>query len=374
MRLSPEELQRLSSAMIVAFPDYDAFDRFSLLHLGFQLSTIIDRSPTRSVVTALLKWAEGREGRWESFLHEAVRFEPPPNPVLEAVCKAILDRLTTPPLALPAAAPATGPAQLPDTILLLGHQPFMNRDDVRTAVRALTSPNDIRVLVAYGGPETGKSYLYEYLNFLNASGWLAMELAIAEVGKHVTADVDLGSLAEILASQFGVGTLPPALRAGETPETWARRVALWFRNQLRPAFGAIPGPPKWIVLDGFDRAGVTPATRDFILGLADWVCRDLHSCRMVVLGWPREQLAFHRSLSTVYETASLDEPQWRAFFNILATYRLTGKDSNLLVEGWIDEVKMQVPSHAPRRLAALADRCRQITLRHLTVRGPGVAP
>ncbi|TDO69281.1 hypothetical protein EV651_101321 [Kribbella sp. VKM Ac-2571] len=158
-------------------------------------------------------------------------------------------------------------------------QPMINRSKLRAELRKL-SKEGFRTLNITGGSASGKTYSYQLLQVLSrAEGFPMLLVDVAEWGTERFGALEL---AQRLAGHFKFAISAEVVADVPDPHTRARLLM----NELRDNFPPVRNP-RWIVIDGLDRANVDPDAR----GLVEKLLRsvdvnaELGEVKLVVTGF-----------------------------------------------------------------------------------------
>ena len=176
--------------------------------------------------------------------------------------------------------PAKGPPPAIDYVMahtLRARRFFIDRKDLRAALKELRSPDGSRVLVVTGDRVSGKSYTSELINFL--SDRTPNHKAIfADLDRYL---FDSLRLTETIGQQMGmeIATIPK--QYDEQKTRWAARLSDWIM-----ALVVKPGNiTYWFVFDGFREQPLLADTRDLIEELALRAESNVSQCRIVLLNY-----------------------------------------------------------------------------------------
>jgi hypothetical protein len=144
------------------------------------------------------------------------------------------------------------------TTVLRGGRVFLNRQQLRQALRELSAPQGRRILIVKGPPGSGKTYTREYVYDVTFS---------SPNNRVIYADIDAGiqepaDLVQAVSLQMGhgLGTIPVI---GDSSGT---REALILVNWLVSRMTTNRALKWWLILDGFEKP-LEPAMRVFLENL-----------------------------------------------------------------------------------------------------------
>jgi hypothetical protein len=173
-----------------------------------------------------------------------------------------------------------GPPILVDLVMshtLRARRYFIDRKDLRQALKDLRSPDGPRVLVITGQRVSGKSYTNELISFLSE-----------KTPKHKTIYMNLDkfvfeapNLTEMIGLQMGMDTANIPQQQDEQKARWVQRLVGWILARV-----VNPGDTiYWFVFDGFREKTLLPETRDWIDELAVQAETNVPQCRVVLLNY-----------------------------------------------------------------------------------------
>jgi hypothetical protein len=141
------------------------------------------------------------------------------------------------------------------TTVLRGGRVFLDRQQLRQALRELIAPQGRRILIVNGPPGSGKTYTREYVYDVTFS---------TPNNRVIYVDLDLGiqgpaDLVQAISLQMGHGLGSGPLIGEASGPRDASLLVHWLvsRMTINSAF------KWWLILDGFERP-LEPATRDFL--------------------------------------------------------------------------------------------------------------
>jgi hypothetical protein len=158
-------------------------------------------------------------------------------------------------------------------------QPMINRVKLREELKNL-STEGYRTLNITGGSASGKTYSYQLVQVLARSeGFPVLLVDVADWGTERFSGLDL---AQRLAGHFKFSISEDVVAGVPDPHTRARMLMI----ELRDNFPSVR-TPRWIVIDGLDRANVEPDARALVEKLlrAIDVNDELGELKLVVTGF-----------------------------------------------------------------------------------------
>ncbi len=154
---------------------------------------------------------------------------------------------------------------------------FIDRKDLREALRELRSPDGPRVLVVTGQRVSGKSYTNELISFLgeripnNKTVYINLDKYVYEAP----------TLTEMVGLQMGMDIPKIPLQQDEQKARWIQRLVGWIL-----ARAVNPGNiTYWFVFDGFREKTLLPETREWIEEFAIQTERNVRQSRVVLLNY-----------------------------------------------------------------------------------------
>jgi hypothetical protein len=255
----PTYTEKFVTALVSAFPTVAELQRMLSTKLGWSLERIALDGGLDDRVLAVITVARSKGA--ERALLNAARQANPDNPDLMAI----------EPL-LPQAAPLVVTDDF--EVCYFQRLPFIDRHDLRKAVKRLISNGGPRLLVIDGPQLSGKSYSLVFLNHLAANRGLQLviiDLKTAFPGEVITAD----KIAREIALQMDL-PVPP-----ESKEEQAARRTQTFCSWLTGKLRAAPGS-WWIVIDGCNDA-LPPDVIDLFQEMAQRIVRMWTNVRLVLV-------------------------------------------------------------------------------------------
>lgn len=206
---------------------------------------------------------------WVPFLIQAAMDDQPQAPRLQAFLTKHPDL-----------DPANGPQPVADYVMahvLRGKRYFIDRKDLRLALKEMRSNDPRRVLVVNGERLSGKTYTRELISFLSE-----------KTPKHRAVYIDLDkyvyeapNLTETIGQQMGMDTNNIPKQDDEQKARWVQRLVGWIITRV-----VNPGDiTYWFVFDGFREQTLLPETKDWIDELAVQAETNVPQCRVVLLNY-----------------------------------------------------------------------------------------
>lgn len=184
---------------------------------------------------------------------------------------------------------AKGPPVAVDWVMahtLRARRYFIDRKDLRAALKELRSANGPRVLVVTGERVSGKSYTNELIAFLGERTPKNKTIYM-NLDKYV---YEAPNLTEMIGLQMGMDTTKIPQQQDEQKARWVQRLVGWILNRI-----VNPGDTTyWFVFDGFREQTLLPETKDWIDELAVQAETNVPQCRVVLLNY-QETLPFQIS-------------------------------------------------------------------------------
>jgi effector-associated domain 1 (EAD1)-containing protein len=285
--LTPEETQKLSAALVKAYPDYDSLRAMVTLELGWALNTRVSGENLASGVMAVLEWGNGYDD-YKTLLTKLRDMQPERSRTLRQLSADLLEQVTARSAASAAAAAAAWYAS-PNpfgTCFVQGRAPFIDRGSLRTTVERDLRSGHCRVLVVNGDPGTGKTFSLRYLSYLasdlRAFG-PAFRIASMDLKRKRSSQVDVQYVVETVIAQVGEDPEKIPRQNGQNAR-WGEVLAGWLDSKARDA-----GQVWCIVLDGFDSPLLPDEVRSFINHLAERAMLGAN-LRVVLLSYPVQEL------------------------------------------------------------------------------------
>lgn len=243
------------------------------------------------------------------------------DPVIDGKIQALRGRVLTL-AAAPAIAAAPGGDPLDDDILQSGLI-FWNRKDLRDAAKSMFKLGGRSILLVNGGSGSGKSYTAEWLQHAK---WLRAGFVLgtpvlsedtssgsADAGSEAAIESDLREMARQIVKALDLTPMMAQLPTmqGKSLNQFADRLSEWVLDHLPANGGPASGGPAngaasqyWIVLDGYGKAGTSPACRALVPALARRAVRPgpkRDRVRLVLCDFPAGDLAAVRVESYLTE-------------------------------------------------------------------------
>jgi hypothetical protein len=266
---TPDFIKRLHKALLGPLTDREEIWFFLALQLDRELADITADDLRERMVMRVIKRAE-QEAWLGDLLDAAVTHYP-------TICELKTLRNEWAPVHPVAASDPYS------VCLLRGSRPFINRDELRFAMRELEEDDGSRILVVHGESGTGKSYTRQYVTHR------------AEVRKERLAWIDLIELTNALRASHGIKPEHVARRlcdlmqlgsgfvAPKDDEQYAR----WNLTFCDRLSGYLSKSPQrwWIIVDGFNSVLLPDATHGLFTQLASHVESMMPSVRLILLGY-----------------------------------------------------------------------------------------
>ena len=265
----------------------------------------------------------------------------PGNPQVEP----IILRLRNPP-------PATAVHPL-DVLLLSDDAPFLNRAKLRQRLRVLGQPDASKPILVVSGPtRSGKTYSAELIdNFCRSRPGLILCQVRLPPGQEEI--IGARETASDLVAQLGPrkSEMPPA---HTNEDRWTGELATWVLSEATSRAG-----DWWFLLDGFNRPGVRPDARKFIVHLADQVTRGIAArhCRVILLDFDRTALSVQPTKVLKEEIEPVEAAEVAACVDVILKRTGTSADVQQVVDAILqglptDDTRMPVLN---QRLSALLE-------------------
>lgn len=160
---------------------------------------------------------------------------------------------------------------------------FIDRKDLREALKELRSTDGPRVLVVTGERVSGKSYTNQLIAFLSERT-PKNKLIFVDLDKYVH---EAPHLSELVGFQMGMDITNMPRQDDEQKARWVPRLVSWITSRVNN-----PGDTTyWFVFDGFREQTLLPETKDWIDELALQAETNVPRCRVVLLNY-NETLPF----------------------------------------------------------------------------------
>lgn len=270
LKLRPDQLRRLSKAMIAAFPRRSDLEDFVLLTTGETLDYYSSRPDSLSDdVRRVILHAQANA--WLHDLLESLVDRNPGDPEFTGVRRELLAR------------PSPPPAD-PWLACIVRDAPFVDREPLRDAMRDLETDGGRQVLVVHGDPGTGKTHTTEFVR------WRARECG------HEFVSIDLEQMARLSGRDGLIWPETVAHRLRDllnldldlpAREEEDQQYARWNLSTCDKLTGALIDVAKywWVVVDSFNLVPLPQATADFFKEFAIRVDASLPRLRLVLLGF-----------------------------------------------------------------------------------------
>lgn len=278
-QLSDEDRQELVRVLTVEMPQ-DRPLEYARNVLPPGVASSISPGPPEVIAAAVVRRAE-KFGRYET------------PPWLYAIAKSFEEVASVAPiLAKLSAEPAPRPPEPTDTHRFDIGMPFLDRMELRQAVRQVLPKHGAPILIVRGSKQSGKSYTAEFAAWL--SGALDQDEQHTDVRFKVAVVPILArnatmwtprAVTERILSDMGRSLKPPDLLP---PDGFAHLQGLctWLLAE------ATPGERWWWIIDGACGDNVPDDTESLVLALAERVSQGSvrERVRLVVLDWPADSL------------------------------------------------------------------------------------
>lgn len=349
--------QRIHSAMLGAYKDRDALAKMVELAFGEDLGAYTTSAELPWQIFELCSWFEQRSSL-DALLRAAVAHAGHDTAELQGLFE---ERF-----------PARGPARAPDAVgeavvffaamsppfstCCLGQDTvFVNRMGLRSALHKIETGGSRRVLVVTGADHSGKTFTHELIQHV------ATHLKRKVVWIDLKHDLPAGSGPAALAARILTRMGLPLPAGGED------RVAAILDGMV----GAMNNAKGtwWIVLDGFERGGLSREVRELITGLAIQVGASLLKIRLALLGYDEPILG--RLLERVHpeRIKAIDEAAISHFF-YCAFHEHGHEPDPEAIRAAVEIVWAMLPATGAERLRALNQLLREAVQRLFS---PGAA-
>jgi hypothetical protein len=247
-----------------------------------------------------------KKGKTAELIRAAQKVSPE-NPVLEVKGPQLLDRLAKEEAALK----RMSPDPFDDCLIEPGGQPFISRSLLRQFFREISAPTGHSVLIVNGLPQTGKSYSFRFVCYLEKRLHNGYEVAWKDLGEEAQG-------AYLPHELVGDLTRPLGWDLSSLPDPAGRRyhkdLTGWLIGQAKREHADWP---LVIVLDGFHQPDLHVGTRLFIQELIKQVASTPTRIRLVLLNYGPDLLP--PSLPPIAEekVANLSKPEVVEFFHWL---------------------------------------------------------
>jgi hypothetical protein len=196
--------------------------------------------------------------------------------------------------------------------VIRGIRPFVDRKNLRAALKRMSSDNGSRVLAVEGPSLSGKSYSLYLISHI--SGCLSEHRVLwIDFGAYPPVAESLESIAKSLAYQIGVSPEEIPRKAKSPDARWGGNLAEWLAGLAKAHKQTC-----WVVFDDVSKVASVPALFDFVISvgfLADRVASEL---RVVLLDCQPDLLPERLSTGAEMESVRLiDIQDIKAFFQIL---------------------------------------------------------
>ena len=351
MKLIGDELPKLQQALLTAFPTPAALAQMVRGALDENLAAIAGGGNLTEVVFNLISWAE-TEGRLMELLTKALQANPG-SPALAALGPQLIAALNE--------RQPTGevrPVDPFDACLLRGKRAFVNRKDLRKALRELAAEEGSRVLVVDGEPLSGKSYSLELITYL-ADILESYRVIWIDLKDEVPSLFGPGDLARSIALQMRLSLDSMPKQEEIQASRWARVLGEWITGQMRAS-----GATWWVVLDSFNQLDppLADATDDLIKYLAERAETTVPELRVVLLSYKGLLPPRIRGFVQRETIASIEQIDVKDFFECLFGQRGQLSDA-AAVDQAVEAALSLIPPDDPERLYYLSTAIGQVAER-----------
>lgn len=293
IRLTPDQYERLALALGQAFTLAE-LEQFLMFRLGRNLQWQAGGTDLRDVVYKLIGWAQ--RDRW----------------LPELIQEAVAAKQT---LALQQLANELRPVIISATVdhfnvtFVNNNLALVNRTLLRQSLKQLAVPalNSAQILIVNGPPLSGKSYSVELISYLFRA-LRSFNFVLVDLKKfpgeirpiHIANDI-------VIQMKLDRGIIPELNE--EQDSRWVYRFCSGLQAELTNA-----ADKRWIVIDGFNHARLSPSVNDLVNELSERVHRNLPELRLVLLSYPN-QLSPTLEQAAIRETiAPVDRQDLSKFF------------------------------------------------------------
>ncbi|MDH3248799.1 MAG: hypothetical protein OEQ47_07545 [Acidimicrobiia bacterium] len=183
-------------------------------------------------------------------------------------------------------------------VLLPSRRPFLDRSDLRTSCRRVGLSDTTRILTVGGPSESGKSYTAQYLRGVESLSnggprpYVSKRIDLNRLHGVVATDEteDDRPLLEVdglrLAQRLALALTDEALPSHAADSIGSEQAATWAADT---AFSIVSrakqDPPRWLILDGFDKTILSPHAQELVNSVLDEVDASGRSVRVALLGY-----------------------------------------------------------------------------------------
>jgi hypothetical protein len=251
--------------------------------------------------------------------------------------------------------PAKGPPVAVDWVMahrLRAGRYFIDRKDLRSALKDLMSPDGPRVLVVTGQRVSGKSYTNELIAFLG-DRTPKNKTIYMNLDKYV---FEAPNLTEMIGQQMGMDTTRMPQQQDEQKARWVQRLVGWIVSRV-----VNPGDTTyWFVFDGFREQTLLPETKDWIDELAVQAETNQSRIRVVLLNY-QETLPFQiNDYVSREEIQPIGRDELIEFFKLLNVYH-NGKYSPEDLSSKVDLLLAQVDGAIAIKPESQIERLKVVT-------------
>jgi hypothetical protein len=265
LKLADTELTALLGAIVGSFPNRG---KFGFVLAQPPVARLFDTltSPMKTLDVQYFDVLQRANGEgWIGDLLTVIRSQVPVNPALVMMIDGFAGlRLSVP--GIP-----------PHLELVLDGAPFVNHQQLRSALFSMTQPGGARVMQVTGDQASGKSYSHVLISHVGRR--FGAEIYLAPDLDGATRAVELvGDIAQQL-------DFDPVPEMPDAPQdlTVVKRLVRWVAAEGRKL-----ETDFWLVFDGFDSISVNDEVLAFLSGLAQSIGKGQpERLRLFLLGWNR---------------------------------------------------------------------------------------
>lgn len=305
MELKPDEFRLIKETMLNAFTQSSDWDKLVLLATGKTLAQITLAPPDLDTLAERVI-GHAQDKGWLFALIEQARAQSPDDPELEAIQKMLRPRLSL------------ITKDHFDTLFLRGERVLVNREPLRTALRAFGSDVSQSILVIKGDTCTGKSYTMDVISYLEATEENIRYAPVKLKKIAVNGEVLPERLAEEIAEQMGCRELTQL--QNEMAPAFIKRFFRLLAEQLEKQANDDEGR-HWLVIDEFNEVTLPKESLSLIDELADRINSKWHRMRLVLINYPAD-LPIQTKPIVVTETLKpIDDNEMLRFFQTVYEHR-----------------------------------------------------
>lgn len=296
IKLTPNQLERLSNALGQGFPTESELAQLLTFNVGGRnLQWIAGGNGLKEIIFALISKAQS-----EHWLHELIQGAVTRNPTADLQQLANEMR----PAMISAAADHF------NVTFIANNRAMVNRTILRNSLKQLAGSTltGAQILVVNGPAQSGKTYSVELISYLfralRSFNFVSVDL------KKPTSEVTPLYIAEEIVEQMLLDrSIIPKLD-DEQDSRWVRR----FCNGLQGVLSATK-ETKWIVIDGFNHARLSPSVKDMVDELSERIRLNLPEVRLVLLSYPNNLSPSVESVAIRETITRIDQRDLTNFFN-----------------------------------------------------------